>query len=63
MWPMLDTLGSVCERVKSDMTYYETVAGVGVFVVGSINRYSSLGSDGYWHSVAKVTENVLGDFI
>ncbi len=63
MWPTVDTLGSVCHRVRSDVTYYETAAGGGVFSVGSINWYSSLEWNSYQNSVARVTENVLRDFL
>lgn len=62
MWPMTDTLGSNCDKVRSDMTYYKTAGGGGVFAVGSINWYSSLGWNSYENNVARVTENVLSMF-
>ena len=62
MWPMVNTLGSNCDRVRSDMTYSETAGGGAVFAVGSINWYSSLGWDNYQNNVARVSENVLREF-
>ena len=62
LFPMVNTLGTVCEKVRSDMIYYETAAGGGVFSVGSINWYCSLGWNDYENSVAKVTGNVLRQF-
>ncbi|KAJ9150237.1 Large subunit of-dimethylformamidase protein [Pleurostoma richardsiae] len=41
MFPMVDTLGTTCDKVRSDMTYYETNGGGAVFSVGSINWSSS----------------------
>lgn len=35
-FPMLNTLGTQTEMIRSDMTYYETSGGGGVFSVGSI---------------------------
>jgi hypothetical protein len=40
-----------------------TSAGGAVFSVGSINWYSSLGWDAYKSNVAKITENVLREFM
>jgi hypothetical protein len=62
MWPMVNTLGSNCDKVRSDMTFYETSGGGGVFAVGSINWYSSLGWDDFENNVAVVTQNVLEMF-
>lgn len=62
MFPMVNTLGSTCERVRSDLVYYETSGGGAVFSVGSINWYGSLGWDGYRNNVARLTGNVLKEF-
>lgn len=59
MFPMVDTLGSSCDRVRSDMVFYETAGGGAVFAVGSINWYSSLAWNGYDNNVARLTGNVL----
>ncbi|KAK2756187.1 hypothetical protein FQN54_005595 [Arachnomyces sp. PD_36] len=63
MFPMVNTLGSECERVRSDMVYYETSMGGGVFAVGSINWYGSMAWDGYNNNVARLTGNVLNNFV
>ncbi|KAL4886798.1 hypothetical protein BJY04DRAFT_212775 [Aspergillus karnatakaensis] len=63
MFPMVNTLGSTCDRVRSDMVYYATAGGGAVFSVGSINWYSSLAWRGYDNNVAKLTDNVLREFV
>ncbi|KAK8246546.1 hypothetical protein HDK90DRAFT_538795 [Phyllosticta capitalensis] len=63
MFPMVDTLGPECERVRSDMVFYETAAGGYVFSVGSINWYSSLAYDAYRNNCAQLTENVMRRFV
>ncbi|SPN96483.1 uncharacterized protein DNG_00011 [Cephalotrichum gorgonifer] len=62
MFPMVGTLGSTCDRVRSDIAYYDTAGGGGVFSVGSINWYSSLAWDDYKNNVARMTENVIRTF-
>lgn len=63
MFPMVNTLGSNCDRVRSDLTYYETAGGGAVFAVGSINWYSSLSWNGYDNNVGRMTDNVLMEFV
>lgn len=63
MFPMVNTLGSNCDLVRSDLVYYETAGGGAVFSVGSINWYSSLAWDGYSNNVARMTSNVLREFL
>lgn len=63
MFPMVNTLGSNCDRVRSDLVYYETAGGGAVFAVGSINWYSSLAWEGYENNVARMTGNVLREFL
>ncbi len=55
--------GSQSEHVRADMTYLETAAGGSVFSVGSIAWSASLSHAGYDNNVAKVTGNVLQEFI
>ena len=62
MFPMVNTLGTQTDKIRSDMTLYETSARGLVFSVGSINWACSLGWDSYDNSVAKVTGNVLKEF-
>lgn len=62
MFPMIDTLGPSCEKVRSDMIYYDTARGGSVFSVGSINWYSSLGWNNGRNTVATITKNVLKEF-
>lgn len=63
MFPMVDTVGTKCDKVRSDMVLYETCGGGSVFSVGSINWYCSLGWDKYENNVARITWNVLKEFI
>jgi hypothetical protein len=62
-YPILATRGTETREVRSDMIYYETNAGGAVFSVGSINWYPSLGWDDYDNTVARVTGNVIREFL
>lgn len=62
IFPMIGTLGSTSELVRSDLVYYETSGGGAVFSVGSINWNNSLGWNNYENDIAQVTENVLRKF-
>lgn len=61
-FPMIKTLGTQTDLIRSDIVHYETSAGGAVFSVGSINWYSSLGWDDYENHVARLTGNVLREF-
>lgn len=58
-FPIINTLGSQTNEIRSDIVYYETSGGGAVFSVGSINWYCSLGWDGYKNNIARLTGNVL----
>lgn len=62
-FPILHTLGTQTNEIRSDIVYYETVGGGAVFSVGSINWYCSLGWDGYDNNIARLTMNVLEGFL
>jgi N,N-dimethylformamidase len=55
--------GTQSEHVRADMTYLETPALGAVFSVGSIAWSASLSYNGYDNNVAKVSGNVLREFI
>lgn len=63
MFPMVDTVGTACAKVRSDMVVYRACGGGSVFSVGSINWYCSLGWDQYDNNVARITWNVLREFM
>lgn len=63
MFPILKTLGSQTDEIRSDIVYYETDAGGAVFSVGSINWFCSLGYDDYQNNVAQLTGNVIREFL
>ncbi|KIW73387.1 hypothetical protein PV04_01514 [Phialophora macrospora] len=62
-FPITGTLGTQTREIRSDLVYYETDSGGAVFSVGSINWYCSLGWDDYANNVAKLTENVIREFM
>jgi N,N-dimethylformamidase len=55
--------GDVNPLVRSDVTFFETPAGGAVFSVGAISWAGSLAYDGYANNVARMTENVLRNFL
>ncbi|KAJ5206511.1 Concanavalin A-like lectin/glucanase subgroup [Penicillium cf. griseofulvum] len=63
MFPMVNTLGSTCDMVRSDLVYYDASGDGAVFSVGSINWYCSMGWDDYNNDVATMTDNVLREFV
>ncbi|KAJ4249068.1 hypothetical protein NW762_012400 [Fusarium torreyae] len=62
-FPMTKTVGTQTNEIRSDMTYYESGGGGAVFSVGSINWLCSLGWNHFQNNVAKLTENVLREFV
>ncbi|KAJ5352609.1 hypothetical protein N7452_001583 [Penicillium brevicompactum] len=62
-YPMLKTVGTQTNEIRSDITYYEASGGGAVFSVGSINWLNSLGWDHFQNNVATLTENVLREFL
>ncbi len=51
------------ELVRSDMVLLESPGGGAVFSVGSICYTGSLSHDGYNNNVARLTSNVLQEFL
>jgi hypothetical protein len=62
-YPIIAARGTQTSDIRSDIVYYETNAGGAVFSVGSINWYTSLGWDDYQNNVARVTGNVIREFV
>lgn len=62
-FPSTDILGTQNPDIRSDITYYVNSGGGGVFSVGSINWYCSLGWDAYENNVATLTGNVIKGFL
>ena len=54
--------GTMSDRVRADMVFYETPNGGGVFAVGSITWCGALAHDGYENNVSRITDNVLRRF-
>ena len=63
VFPMVNTLGSTSENVRSDIVYYETKGGGAVFSVGSINWVGALAWKDYHNNVAQITANALHEFV
>ena len=62
-FPMLKTVGTQTNEIRSDITYYVSGGGGAVFSVGSINWFCSLGWNDFDNDVAKLTGNVLKQFV
>ncbi|OKL57211.1 hypothetical protein UA08_07367 [Talaromyces atroroseus] len=62
-FPIINTLGTQTDLIRSDMTYYVTDTGGGIFSVGSINWYNSLRWEDYQNNVAMLTRNVIKGFL
>lgn len=62
-FPMLKTIGTQTDEIRSDITYYESGGGGAVFSVGSINWLCSLGWNNFDNEVARLTSNVLEEFV
>jgi hypothetical protein len=62
-FPMLKTLGTQTNEIRSDITYYESGGGGAVFSVGSINWFCSLGWNNFENEIARLTANVLREFV
>ncbi len=63
MFPMVNTVGTTSEKVRSDLIYFETPGGGAVFSVGSINWVGAMAWKGYENNVAQITANALHEFI
>ena len=63
LFPMLNTTGTTSDKIRSDMIYFETASNGAVFSVGSINWVGALAWNTFENNVAKVTANVLQEFI
>jgi N,N-dimethylformamidase len=51
------------EKVRADVTFFETVGGGAVFSTGSISWAGSLSHNNYDNNVSRMTENVLRRFV
>jgi N,N-dimethylformamidase len=55
--------GAAVDLRRSDMVFFETPNGGGVFSVGSINWFGALPYRNYDNNVSRITENVLRRFL
>ncbi|KAF9869714.1 hypothetical protein CkaCkLH20_12757 [Colletotrichum karsti] len=63
IFPMIGTLGHTSSLVRSDIIYYQTRNLGNVFSVGSINWNNSMAFNSYQNDVARITENVMREFL
>lgn len=63
MFPMVNTLGTTSDKVRSDLVYFETASGGAVFSVGSINWIGAMAWKNYQNNVAQITANALHEFL
>ena len=63
MFPMINTVGTTSDKIRSDLIYFETSSGGAVFSVGSINWVGAMAWKGYQNNVAQITANALHEFI
>ncbi|KAI4176502.1 MAG: hypothetical protein LQ348_005992 [Seirophora lacunosa] len=63
LFPMVNTTGTTSEKIRSDVVYFETGGGGAVFSVGSINWVGAMAWKGFENDVARMTANVLGEFV
>ena len=63
LYPMVNTTGTTSDKIRSDIVFFETPSGGAVFSVGSINWVGALAWKAFHNNVAKLTANVLHDFI
>lgn len=63
IFPMVEMVGTKCDKVRSDMVVYEICGGGSIFSVGSINWFCSLDWDNDENNVANITWNLLNNFI
>ncbi|RYP62949.1 hypothetical protein DL771_009513 [Monosporascus sp. 5C6A] len=63
LFPMVNTLGTTSDKVRSDLVYFDTASGGSVFGVGSINWVGSLAWKNYENNVAQITANALHEFV
>ncbi|KAL8720881.1 MAG: hypothetical protein Q9225_002326 [Loekoesia sp. 1 TL-2023] len=63
LFPMVNTTGSTSDKIRSDIIFFETPSGGAVFSVGSINWVGALAWNTFDNNVAKMTANVLHDFV
>lgn len=60
---MIGTLGSTSTIVRSNIVYFETISGSSVFSLGSINWNNSVAYDDYKNDIARMTQNVIKEFL
>lgn len=60
---MVKTTGTTSDKIRSDIVFFETRSGGAVFSVGSINWIGAMAWKAFDNNVARITANVLQDFL
>lgn len=63
LFPMVNITGTTSDKIRSDIVFFETAKKGAVFSVGSINWVGALAWNAFKNNVARLTANVLHDFI
>ncbi|KAL9583564.1 MAG: hypothetical protein Q9212_002635 [Teloschistes hypoglaucus] len=63
LFPMVNITGTTSDKIRSDIVFFETANKGAVFSVGSINWVGALAWNAFQNNVARLTANVLHDFI
>ena len=63
LYPMVNLLGTTSDKIRSDVVFFKTASGGAVFSVGSINWVGAMAWNAYANNVARMTANVLHEFI
>ncbi|KAL8649205.1 MAG: hypothetical protein Q9226_005669 [Calogaya cf. arnoldii] len=63
LYPMVDLHGTTSDKIRSDIVYFETPSKGAVFSVGSINWVGALAWKAFNNNVARMTANVLHEFV
>ncbi|KAG8529645.1 uncharacterized protein KY384_005126 [Bacidia gigantensis] len=63
LYPMVNLKGTESEKVRSDVVFFDTPSGGAVFSVGSINWVGAMAWHDYDNDVARLTANVLHEFL
>lgn len=63
LYPMVNILGTTSDKIRSDVVFFRTASGGAVFSVGSINWVGAMAWRRFENNVARMTGNVLREFV
>ncbi|KAL9628547.1 MAG: hypothetical protein Q9204_005821, partial [Flavoplaca sp. TL-2023a] len=63
LYPMVNLHGTASDKIRSDIVYFETPSEGAVFSVGSINWVGALAWKSFDNNIARISSNVLHEFV